>query len=112
PAVLHPGRFRLIRREPRYMLFPYTTLFRSTRDRAGRDRLGPWPRAGAVGFGQPAQGRRGRGQARTDCALLRRRSAGKPDRDAAQDRKSTRLNSSHVKMSYAVFCLKKNKTIL
>src|SRR5256885_7028101 len=76
----------MIRRPPRSTLFPYTTLFRS----AGlADELGP---LGGVGFLQLAQ-------------LPRRAS----DQGHA-DRKSTRLNSSHLVISYAVFCLKKKKT--
>src|SRR3989442_11067400 len=74
--------FLMIRRPPRSTLFPYTTLFRSPR-RAGRRRR-------ADGSGDPRRpGRDGPGRAR--------------------DRKSTRLNSSHVRISYAVFCLKKKK---
>src|SRR5438552_10589595 len=73
----------MIRRPPRSTLFPYTTLFRSER-------------RGAAGRGErDAPPRRGRG-------------AG-GDRPARQDRKSTRLNSSHQIISYAVFCLKKKK---
>src|SRR6266571_5805222 len=71
--------FLMIRRPPRSTLFPYTTLFRSS---------------------------------------ARPRGSGKMDRaehplaaavDRAEDRKSTRLNSSHMSISYAAFCLKKNK---
>src|SRR3712207_8722530 len=85
----------MIRRPPRSTLFPYTTLFRS-----------PDPR-----------------RARLDQRVERRRPAhhlrvegGRPVRHPAQclapafqDRKSTRLNSSHANISYAVFCLKKKK---
>src|SRR5438445_922081 len=71
----------MLRRPPRSTLFPYTTLFRSC------------PRA--VGH-QPAR-QRGRD-----------RGAGWTER-RGQDRKSTRLNSSHANISYAVFCLKKKK---
>src|SRR5690606_42016735 len=80
--------FLMLRRPPRSTLFPYTTLFRSH----GRP---PDPRS-ELGFRAVA------------CvgsaleALLSRR-------PRQQDRKSTRLNSSHVKISYAVFCLKKKK---
>src|SRR5256885_6878731 len=74
----------MIRRPPRSTLFPYTTLFRS-RCTAARPRLHSRP--------SPPP-RTGRG----------RRSAA-----ALQDRKSTRLNSSHLVISYAVFCLKKKK---
>src|SRR5687768_18329626 len=73
--------FLMIRRPPRSTLFPYTTLFRSSR--SGR------PRAGG-GRGCRARGRRSR-----------------PASPA--DRKSTRLNSSHGYISYAVFCLKNKK---
>src|SRR5438874_7361175 len=72
--------FLMIRRPPRSTLFPYTTLFRS------RSR------------GRPPQGSRGAARLRGDRARGRR-----------ADRKSTRLNSSHVEISYAVFCLKKKK---
>src|SRR2546430_11949534 len=91
--------FLMIRRPPRSTLFPYTTLFRSLhRARHGRD---------------------------IEQHHARRRDAFDPGRDAAAgpdqqshrgdarrpDRKSTRLNSSHSQISYAVFCLKKkNKT--
>src|SRR2546426_2994532 len=74
----------MIRRPPRSTLFPYTTLFRS-----GVDRLQfPLPALHQIGV------ERGFG------ALLIHRD---------QDRKSTRLNSSHLVISYAVFCLKKKK---
>src|SRR3712207_6932075 len=81
----------MIRRPPRSTLFPYTTLFRSARRRRGRRRLG------LLGGGHPDRGRRGvlRGRDRADRIRL--------------DRKSTRLNSSHANISYAVFCLKKKK---
>src|SRR3712207_8573193 len=87
----------MIRRPPRSTLFPYTTLFRSV-SRALAD-----PAAGERGTGGD---RRARGRAGRRGAL-----AG-PDRPAAPaapagDRKSTRLNSSHANISYAVFCLKK-----
>src|SRR3712207_8620496 len=95
----------MIRRPPRSTLFPYTTLFRSEPLQAGRHRPGehgsdlehqvedllPARLASADGHrlaGQPA-------------VLV----------DSCQDRKSTRLNSSHANISYAVFCLKKNKSI-
>src|SRR2546422_8508739 len=77
--------FLMIRRPPRSTLFPYTTLFRS--DGRGRHRDGGGPAEGAGG---------------SDGRLPR------PD-DGGGDRKSTRLNSSHGYISYAVFCLKKKK---
>src|SRR5256885_5795877 len=94
--------FLMIRRPPRSTLFPYTTLFRSPRagDRGGdprRRRVGGGTRAPRrpVGRGAPpgAQGRTGRAVRRADV-----------------DRKSTRLNSSHLVNSYAVFCLKKKNS--
>src|SRR5256885_16646923 len=87
--------FLMIRRPPRSTLFPYTTLFRSQEGAAKRVRA----------ICQPSQTRSvwrpvvwfvvgGRGFAETRWSL---------------DRKSTRLNSSHLVISYAVFCLKKKK---
>src|SRR3712207_6858460 len=78
----------MIRRPPRSTLFPYTTLFRSERSRY-RQR-------------QPA-----RFVARLRSAEGRR--TGLAEVPRAPDRKSTRLNSSHANISYAVFCLKKKK---
>src|SRR5438445_2102208 len=80
----------MLRRPPRSTLFPYTTLFRSLRPRVRRevDELGGVPARGAA---RPASN-------------LRRVPHG-----ARGDRKSTRLNSSHANISYAVFCLKKKK---
>src|SRR5690242_21034615 len=76
--------FLMIRRPPRSTLFPYTTLFRSARSE-GAARCAPvtptW--RARVGAMRPP--------------------------DAPADRKSTRLNSSHMSISYAVFCLKKKK---
>src|SRR3989442_8961600 len=94
----------MIRRPPRSTLFPYTTLFRSQGAHRG--------------------GKRGQGRLQflsiqdveIAAALFQRDSwleanyDLKPERESvAQDRKSTRLNSSHVRISYAVFCLKKKK---
>src|SRR5688572_32257294 len=75
----------MIRRPPRSTLFPYTTLFRSCKSNTF-----PTPRL---------VGSRGVVQC-TDAAL---------QTDCFRDRKSTRLNSSHSQISYAVFCLKKKK---
>src|SRR3712207_7670380 len=90
----------MIRRPPRSTLFPYTTLFRSM-ERV----IGPRTRLVAVGGASNAVGtindvRRVTEMARAAGALT--------FVDAVQDRKSTRLNSSHANISYAVFCLKKN----
>src|SRR5690349_24929496 len=71
--------FLMIRRPPRSTLFPYTTLFRS---------VAPEQKAAA--------------QAKRQCGK-------QPRNQRKADRKSTRLNSSHVEISYAVFCLKKKK---
>src|SRR5436309_5517084 len=75
----------MIRPPPRSTLFPYTTLFRSRCRQLGRN-------------------------AGNGCRTCAKNAADTPQRGIRnQDRKSTRLNSSHVKISYAVFCLKKKK---
>src|SRR3989454_7585490 len=80
----------MIRRPPRSTLFPYTTLFRS------RGRAAP---------------RHARLQLQRRLRALRRGAvAPAPAHRLHRDRKSTRLNSSHLVISYAVFCLKKKKT--
>src|SRR2546430_13231431 len=94
----------MIRRPPRSTLFPYTTLFRST-EATGREH-----RPSAV-HDAPAclrTGRLGRSREGRRRRLSDRASA-LGDRGAG-DRKSTRLNSSHSQISYAVFCLKKKNT--
>src|SRR5258708_26973085 len=83
--------FLMIRRPPRSTLFPYTTLFRSVRARPALLLRGGRPRR-SLRRADPGQTRRNRGSPRLG------------------DRKSTRLNSSHQIISYAVFCLKKKKT--
>src|SRR5258705_7855825 len=95
----------MIRRPPRSTLFPYTTLFRSllpalrpARRRAVRDR------AGQRGVGGPDVYRR---VPPVELAPRRHRPARVPRGEL--DRKSTLLNSSHLGISYAVFCLKKKK---
>src|SRR5688572_32635445 len=75
-----PFFFSIIRRPPRSTLFPYTTLFRSASRRA---------------------------RSLERCVYVR--SAGRTPERPEADRKSTRLNSSHSQISYAVFCLKKKK---
>src|SRR3712207_6867838 len=97
----------MIRRPPRSTLFPYTTLFRSEAVgslEGGGDGRHPRP------FGRPA-GDAQRGPA--DLAQARPHALGRARRDRAEDldRKSTRLNSSHANISYAVFCLKKKQKL-
>src|SRR3712207_8663237 len=87
----------MIRRPPRSTLFPYTTLFRSR------------PRSAA-----PQAGRSGCAEALehlADGGRVAARVPADPGRAPAVDRKSTRLNSSHAYISYAVFCLKKKKNL-
>src|SRR3712207_7508275 len=99
----------MIRRPPRSTLFPYTTLFRSGKVLERRVRV-PLERHilsrphSLVGRDQDTRA------AILDAARqgLRREAA---EDHRMQDRKSTRLNSSHANISYAVFCLKKKKTI-
>src|SRR5437870_9699901 len=82
----------MIRRPPSSTLFPYTTLFRSLN-------LAPTASTtAALALGDALA-----------VALLDARGFDEQDFARAQDRKSTRLNSSHVAISYAVFCLKKKK---
>src|SRR5256885_5020917 len=93
----------MIRRPPRSTLFPYTTLFRSM---GASQVLRPEARAEAVrdsvrdGDRFVFLGERRHGDERPEDLLLA---------DPHRDRKSTRLNSSHLVISYAVFCLKKKK---
>src|SRR3712207_8200252 len=91
----------MIRRPPRSTLFPYTTLFRSGGCERQRDQS--WEEQ-AHGAGlEICRARPGSGSAVAMRHGLGLRSA--------EDRKSTRLNSSHANISYAVFCLKKKKHI-
>src|SRR2546427_6787054 len=99
----------MIRRPPRSTLFPYTTLFRSLdaiRHAIERDRVARTERL------ELAELRR-----RYDSLTPRERDvmaatvAGLLNKQIAGDRKSTRLNSSHSQISYAVFCLKKKKQV-
>src|SRR5436309_7511775 len=90
----------MIRRPPRSTLFPYTTLFRS---RQGARRR-------TLSAHHVREHRRDDETSRRDDAR-RRRSRPATTTSSIVDRKSTRLNSSHVKISYAVFCLKKKNKI-
>src|SRR2546427_6322986 len=91
----------MIRRPPRSTLFPYTTLFRSLRleasavDDLGLQRMKERFHVCVVAGGPPARGTLADAQGAESIAK--------------RDRKSTRLNSSHSQISYAVFCLKKKK---
>src|SRR5690349_22172196 len=89
--------FLAFRRPPRSTLFPYTTLFRS-RGHSGREL-----EARPVGLAQ----RDGHPTRHEACALRGGFSGTVEANERERDRKSTRLNSSHVEISYAVFCLKK-----
>src|SRR2546422_4649285 len=93
--------FLMIRRPPRSTLFPYTTLFRS-----GNTITVISPRTNAVRATIPV-GKRPRGMALSPDKRTVYVALGQDD--AVGDRKSTRLNSSHGYISYAVFCLKKKK---
>src|SRR3712207_6851035 len=88
--------FLMIRRPPRSTLFPYTTLFRSLKGLKERDLL-------------PLDDDLAKTVADIDTLEELRREIRD---DLHQDRKSTRLNSSHANISYAVFCLKKKKRVL
>src|SRR3712207_8561967 len=103
--------FLMIRRPPRSTLFPYTTLFRSRLRFRSHARLRlrkpaarlkqarPPDRQGLPGIARLARHSAAEGASRNAAAK----------NDRAEDRKSTRLNSSHANISYAVFCLKKKK---
>src|SRR3712207_8230858 len=98
----------MIRRPPRSTLFPYTTLFRSLAEVSNYsvarlledpERPGPHGHEVAIRVADLCRGGRRPAGAMHHLALA----------DDASDRKSTRLNSSHANISYAVFCLKKKK---
>src|SRR3989442_6383064 len=99
----------MIRRPPRSTLFPYTTLFRSQEDRSEPSHPGieqaadrpAWPRPRLQGVRHALPGT-------LDDVGVGLRGPAARGLGRAGDRKSTRLNSSHVRISYAVFCLKKS----
>src|SRR3712207_7155737 len=94
----------MIRRPPRSTLFPYTTLFRS-RGCGGRLR--------GITIGNPAEESRYAGYiVRAAPRYRQRRGTARDHRGCGPDRKSTRLNSSHANISYAVFCLKKKNLLV
>src|SRR5258708_18879033 len=89
----------MIRRPPRSTLFPYTTLFRSARlDGLGRRCFSSWVVLSRVSSCLEVSG------SESDLSTMRCTTS-------SEDRKSTRLNSSHQIISYAVFCLKKKTTV-
>src|SRR3712207_6897971 len=99
----------MIRRPPRSTLFPYTTLFRS-RDGGPVGGGARRPLPAALGIGRLGQRRPDARRARAAVdGILHRSDLWRRGGTALQDRKSTRLNSSHANISYAVFCLKKKK---
>src|SRR3712207_7908020 len=91
----------MIRRPPRSTLFPYTTLFRSGRDRLHEVATLLRDRVEALVHPDP------QGPARKPFDLTAGAAPGAGRNRHGADRKSTRLNSSHANISYAVFCLKK-----
>src|SRR2546430_7900037 len=98
----------MIRRPPRSTLFPYTTLFRSHGSRLGlalNAAMLMMPRESELALWLSTTGQYSPGSTMTMLRLSRRNSCPFPS-----DRKSTRLNSSHSQISYAVFCLKKKKS--
>src|SRR5689334_24366839 len=90
----------MIRRPPRSTLFPYTTLFRSDRlvTVGGEATIAVAPDTAIIRIGVTSQGKNAREASEANARQI-----------TAVDRKSTRLNSSHSSISYAVFCLKKKK---
>src|SRR3989454_4641389 len=98
----------MIRRPPRSTLFPYTPLFRSL---AGGSQQGfePSAKTTATCDGFRHAGTSGRGCAAGGAGEGAAGAGAPAPRSTRRDRKSTRLNSSHLVISYAVFCLKKKK---
>src|SRR3712207_7891102 len=100
----------MIRRPPRSTLFPYTTLFRSSAVIVQRSR-GLLAVAGFVKLVHLFQRDAVYHRPGIGCKLVQRASASGGFFKQRRDRKSTRLNSSHANISYAVFCLKKKKKL-
>src|SRR3712207_8304476 len=99
----------MIRRPPRSTLFPYTTLFRSCGLASADAARKPQPaRSASSERVRRIRYSLRRRKARGCCHKRRGRLGGRP----LPDRKSTRLNSSHANISYAVFCLKKKNTLI
>src|SRR5438034_8294546 len=98
--------FFRVRPPPSSTLFPYTTLFRSSGSGAAGERRGRGRRGPAAG-GEAGAARSCPGSPRGEPAGYPLGAGSRPP--GVRDRKSTRLNSSHTVISYAVFCLKKKK---
>src|SRR5437868_9986937 len=100
----------MLRPPPRFTLFPYTTLFRSERF-SGKSRIGPINADGGQSIASSHEPLwvivNKASPVRATPRPRSKISQTDPDDHRQQDRKSTRLNSSHVSISYAVFCLKK-----
>src|SRR5688572_32097985 len=100
----------MIRRPPRSTLFPYTTLFRSEALRDGEERLRALNADLERKVIERSQARGRTWQVSTDLmGAVNAQGVLETSNPAWEDRKSTRLNSSHSQISYAVFCLKKKK---
>src|SRR5256885_10832332 len=102
--IIYVFFFLMIRRPPRSTLFPYTTLFRSFKMSDNKAK-GSYPVSLARVVAPIFQDRAGMGQV---CAG----GWGWAPVSLSLDRKSTRLNSSHLVISYAVFCLKKKSSVI
>src|SRR3712207_8641240 len=98
----------MIRRPPRSTLFPYTTLFRSLFLSPGRIELCPGWGGGTCCCHHP-RGHAGTREKGCSSSAPENQELDAHPPDNTRDRKSTRLNSSHANISYAVFCLKKKK---
>src|SRR3712207_7464279 len=96
----------MIRRPPRSTLFPYTTLFRSDH---GDERRGPRNLPAVIAAPEPADDAADHESEDREPDEQRHGHPAEKELQRVVDRKSTRLNSSHANISYAVFCLKKKK---
>src|SRR5438067_5464202 len=100
----------MIPRPPRSTLFPYTTLFRSLAEEAMKQQYGPVRYLEALLAAELEERERSAIARRIfEAKLPRVKTLEEFDFTRGRDRKSTRLNSSHVSISYAVFCLKKKR---
>src|SRR5690349_24238408 len=95
----------MIRRPPRSTLFPYTTLFRSLPTVTFTPELAPTAQLDAAAVVPEVQAE----VPSVEIPVVPSNTPGNAVAESLPDRKSTRLNSSHVEISYAVFCLKKKK---